>query len=96
MKANNTADFSGIIDVAIMWTNIVLGVILTLQVIFAGWKLIIILISIMRNADNPEARANDLGALKWPIVGIIASLVVIAIINVFLQAYKGYNPAIGG
>ncbi|WP_338955651.1 Mbov_0395 family pilin-like conjugal transfer protein [Spiroplasma endosymbiont of Polydrusus cervinus] len=77
MKAN-TVNLSGIIDVAIMWTNIVLGVILTLEVIFAGWKLIIILISIMRNTDNPEARANDLGALKWPIIVIIASLVVIA------------------
>ncbi|WP_374696233.1 hypothetical protein [Spiroplasma endosymbiont of Polydrusus formosus] len=68
MKAK-TVNLSVVIDVAIMLTNIVSGVILILQVIFAGWKLIIILILIIRNYDNPEDRVNDLGAFKWPIIG---------------------------
>jgi len=95
MKGNNTADFSGIMDVIILWSNVVLGVFMSLAVIFAIWKLIIILISIMRNADNPEARGNDLSALKWPIIAIIIILVVIAVMNVILQVIKTYNPSIG-
>ncbi|UNF62253.1 Mbov_0395 family pilin-like conjugal transfer protein [Spiroplasma poulsonii] len=82
-------------DVIILWSNVVLGVFMGLAVIFAIWKLIIILISIMRNADNPEARGSDLSALKWPIIAIIIILVVIAVMNVILQVIKTYNPSIG-
>ncbi len=95
MKSNSTADFSGIIDVIILWTNVVLGVFMGLAFIFAIWKSIIILISIMRNADNLEARANNLSALKWPIIAIIIILVLIAVMNVILQVVKEYNPSIG-
>ncbi|KAF0851558.1 MAG: hypothetical protein EIB84_01745 [Spiroplasma poulsonii] len=94
MKGNNTADFSGIMDVIILWSNVVLGVFMGLAVIFAIWKLIIILISIMRNADNSEARGSDLSALKWPIIAIII-IFVIAVMNVILQVIKTYNPSIG-
>lgn len=96
MHKKNTADFSGIIDVVILWSNIVLAVLMGLAVIvFAIWKLIIILISIMRNADNPEATGNDLSALKWPIIAIIIILVVVAVMNVLLQVIKSYNLSIG-
>lgn len=95
MKSNNTADFSGIMDVIILWTNVLLGLFMGLAVIFAVWKSIIILVSIMRSADNPEERANYLSALKWPIISIIVILVVIAVMNVILQVVKTYNPSIG-
>lgn len=95
MKTNNTADFSVIMDVIILWSNIVLGVFMGLAVIFAIWKSILILISIIRNADNPEARGNDLSALKFPIIMIISILIFIAVMNVILQAVKTYNPSIG-
>lgn len=95
MKTNNTADFSGIMDVIILWSNIVLGVFMGLAVIFAIWKSILILISIIRNADNPEARGNDLSSLKFPIIMIISILIFIAVMNVILQAVKKYNPSIG-
>ncbi|WP_338963935.1 Mbov_0395 family pilin-like conjugal transfer protein [Spiroplasma endosymbiont of Sarcophaga carnaria] len=94
MKSNNTANFSEIIDVITLWSNIVFGVFLVIVVIFAIWKLIFILVSIMRSADSPEERANYLSALKSQIGAIISILVLTAIMNVVLQVIKTYNPSI--
>lgn len=96
MKSNNVADFSEIIDVITLWSNVVFGVFLVIAVIFAIWKLIFILVSIMRSADSPEERANYLSALKFPIGAIISILVLTAIMNVVLQVIKANHPTIGG
>lgn len=81
-------DFSGVIDAVSIWVNAALGILVVLEVIFATIKAIWIWWSVIRNSDEPDTRAIYLSALKWPIIAIIGTLVVIGLSNVVIQIVK--------
>ncbi|MDQ7983030.1 MAG: hypothetical protein REH79_02265 [Spiroplasma sp.] len=89
-------DFGGIINTVTIWVNAALGVLVTLEVIFATVKAVWIWWSVIRNSDEPDTRATYLSALKWPIIAIIGTCVVIALSNVVIQIVKSANLGIGG
>lgn len=83
-----TPDFSGIINTVTIWVNAALGILVVLEVIFATVKAIWIWWSVIRNSDEPDTRATYLNALKWPMIAIIGTCVVIALSNVIIQIVK--------
>lgn len=88
LLADNAPDFSGVIDAVTVWVNAALGILVILEVIFATVKAIWIWWSVIRNSDEPDTRAIYLNALKWPIIAIIGTLVVIGLSNVVIQIVK--------
>lgn len=92
----NVPDFSGIISTVTIWVNAALGVLVALEVIFATVKAIWIWWSVIRNSDEPDTRAIYLSSLKWPVIAIIGTLIVIAIANVVIQIVGSADVGIGG
>lgn len=84
----DTPDFSSIIATVTVWVNAALGILVVLEVIFATIKAIWIWWSVIRNSDDPDTRAVYLNSLKWPVIAIIGTLVVIALSNVVIQIVK--------
>lgn len=87
-------DFSGIIDTVTIWVNAALGILVVLEVIFATVKAIWIWWSVIRNSDEPDTRATYISALKWPMIAIIGTCVVIALSNVIIQIVKATSLGI--
>lgn len=81
-------NMDGIIDIVIVWVNAALGVLVVLEVIFATVKAIWIWWSVIRNSDEPDTRAVFLSSLKWPVIAIIGTLVVVGLSNVVIQIVK--------
>ncbi|MDQ7983020.1 MAG: hypothetical protein REH79_02215 [Spiroplasma sp.] len=81
-------DMNGVIDAVTIWVNAALGVLVVLEVVFATVKAIWIWWSVIRNSDEPDTRAIYLSSLKWPIIAIIGTLVVIGLSNVVIQIVK--------
>lgn len=86
--ADTAPDMNGVIDAVSVWVNAALGILVVLEVIFATVKAIWIWWSVIRNSDEPDTRAIYLSALKWPIIAIIGTLVVIGLSNVVIQIVK--------
>lgn len=85
-------DFSEVTSTVTTWVNAALGVLIALEVIFATLKAIWIWWSVIRNSDEPDTRAVYLNALKWPVIAIIGTLLVVALANVIIK-FVG-NPEI--
>ncbi|MGL5268589.1 MAG: Mbov_0395 family pilin-like conjugal transfer protein [Spiroplasma sp.] len=81
-------DMTSVIDAVTGWVNAALGVLVILEVVFATLKAIWIWWSVIRNSDEPDTRAVYLSSLKWPIIAIIGTLVVIGLSNVVIQIVK--------
>lgn len=81
-------DMTSIIDAVTIWVNAALGVLVILEVVFATIKAIWIWWSVIRNSDEPDTRAVYLSSLKWPIIAIVGTLVVIGLSNVVIQIVK--------
>lgn len=77
-------DFSEVTSTVTVWVNAALGVLIALEVIFATIKAIWIWWSVIRNSDEPDARAVYLNALKWPVIAIVGTLLVVALANVII------------
>lgn len=92
----DTPDFDGIISTVTVWVNAALGVLVVLEVLFATVKAIWIWWSVIRNSDEPDTRSIYLSSLKWPVIAIIGTLVVIALSNVIIQIVKNSGLNIGG
>ncbi|MGL5268583.1 MAG: Mbov_0395 family pilin-like conjugal transfer protein [Spiroplasma sp.] len=86
--ADTAPDMNGVIDAVSIWVNAALGILVVLEVIFATVKAIWIWWSVIRNSDEPDTRAIYLSSLKWPIIAIIGTLVVIGLSNVVIQIIK--------
>lgn len=86
--AENVPSMDGIIDTVTIWVNAALGVLVVLEVIFATVKAIWIWWSVIRNSDDPDTRAVFLSSLKWPVIAIVGTLVVIGLSNVVIQIVK--------
>ena len=86
--ADNAPEMNGVIDTVTIWVNAALGILVVLEVIFATVKAIWIWWSVIRNSDEPDTRAIYLSALKWPIIAIIGTLIVIGLSNVVIQIVK--------
>lgn len=86
--ADTAPDMNGVIDAVSIWVNAALGILVVLEVIFATVKAIWIWWSVIRNSDEPDTRAIYLSSLKWPIIAIIGTLVVIGLSNVVIQIVK--------
>lgn len=80
----DTPDFSEVTSTVTVWVNAALGVLVALEVIFATIKAIWIWWSVIRNSDEPDTRAVYLNALKWPVIAIIGTLLVIGLANVII------------
>ncbi len=91
----DTPDFTGVISTVTIWVNASLGVLVVLEVIFATVKAIWIWWSVIRNSDEPDTRAIYLSSLKWPVIAIIGTLVVIGLSNVIIQIVKHSGLNIG-
>ncbi|MCL6428768.1 hypothetical protein LT335_00316 [Spiroplasma sp. JKS002669] len=92
----DTPDFNGVISTVNIWVNASLGVLVVLEVIFATIKAIWIWWSVIRNSDEPDTRAIYLSSLKWPVIAIIGTLVVIGLSNVIIQIVKHSGLSISG
>ncbi|MGL5268516.1 MAG: Mbov_0395 family pilin-like conjugal transfer protein [Spiroplasma sp.] len=88
LASASVPDFNGIISTVIVWVNAALGILVILEVLFATIKAIWIWWSVIRNSDEPDTRAVYLSSLKWPIIAIIGTCVVIALANVVIQIVK--------
>ena len=94
--ADTEPDFNGVISTVNVWVNASLGVLVVLEVMFATVKAIWIWWSVIRNSDEPDTRAIYLSSLKWPVIAIIGTLVVIGLSNVIIQIVKHSGLSIGG
>lgn len=85
---SNVPDFSGVIAIVTLWVNSALGILVILEILFATIKAIWIWWSVIRNSDEPDTRAVYLSSLKWPVIAIIGTCLVIALSNVIIQIVK--------
>ena len=81
-------DFSSVVSTVTVWVNAALAILIVLEVLFATVKAIWIWWSVIRNSDEPDSRAIYLSSLKWPIIAIIGTCVVVTLANVVVQIVK--------
>lgn len=84
----STPDFSGVITTITIWVNAALAILVVLEVLFATVKAIWIWWSVIRNSDEPDTRAIYLSSLKWPMIAIVGTCVVVGLANVVIQIVK--------
>lgn len=95
LLADNGSDqLKEIIPVVTVWVNAALGVLVVLEVVFATVKAVWIWWSVIRNSDEPDTRAVYISSLKWPIIAIIGTIIVIAVANVVIKIVGSSGIAI--
>ncbi|WP_368487154.1 Mbov_0395 family pilin-like conjugal transfer protein [Spiroplasma sp. DGKH1] len=91
--ADTGPDLSGVTETMKVWVNIILGVLFGLLGLFCSVKVVIIAYHIVKSSDNPEERSTYVKSLIWPIVGIIAAVLVPTIVSIVLTAVG--TPTVG-
>ena len=87
-------DPSTIIDTIKPWVNIAMSIIFGLLGLFCAVKCAIIGFHIAKSADNAEQRSEYVRSLIWPIVGLLAAVIIPTVVTVILQQVQAAQ--IGG